>query len=254
MKLVTFNIRCSWSGDGVNSFLHRAGGIVSQINEKKPDVICFQECTDEIAAFLRSSLTDYTLVFNQRNSDRRGEGLAAALRKNSAELLGLEAFWLSPTPNLPGSRFEDQSSCPRICQCLTLRVENTVFRVYNLHLDHKGEGARQLGMGATLRRVSEDLAREDLPFFILGDFNATFDSFTIGLCKSNNFVELAELTADIDKTFHGYGRITGPYKIDYIFADRNTAAKAKSTATWLYEHEGIYLSDHYPIETEIAFN
>ena len=250
MKIVTFNVRCAWSGDGINSFPHRAGGIVSRIGAERPDVICFQECTDKIFGLLQSALPDYTIVFNQRDADRRGEGLATALRRDSASLLGLESFWLSPTPNLPGSRYEEQSSCPRICQCVTARFGDSLFRVYNIHLDHKSDLARRLGMEATLRRVREDLDRDPLPFFILGDFNARPDSAPIELCKSNPYAELTELTADVVGTFHGFGQLEEPIKIDYIFADPDTAAKAVEVTPWLDEKDGIYLSDHYPIAAE----
>jgi len=148
MKLVTFNIRCSWDKDGINNFLHRAGGIACVIKSEKPDVVCFQECTDQIYDLLKTFLPDYHIVFNQRNADLKGEGLATALRKDSAELLGLESFWLSPTPYLPGSRYEEQSLCPRICQCVTVRCEDKIFRVYNVHLDHKSDLARRLGIDA----------------------------------------------------------------------------------------------------------
>ena len=112
MKFVTFNIRCSWDKDGINSFLHRAGGILQKIRTEAPDVVCFQEVTDPIAAFLRQNLTGYYLLFNQRNADYRGEGLALAVKTDTIEVLGLEFFWLSPTPHTPGSRFEEQSRCP----------------------------------------------------------------------------------------------------------------------------------------------
>ena len=251
MKLVTFNVRCSWSGDGINSFPHRAGGIVSRICADRPDMICFQECTDKIFGLLQAALPDYVMVFNQRNADRRGEGLATALRRDSVSLLGLDSFWLSPTPNLPGSRYEEQSSCPRICQCVTARYGDSLFRVYNIHLDHRSDSARRLGMEATLRRVKEDLDRDPLPFFILGDFNALPGSAPIALCEDNPCAKLTELTAELDHTFHDYGRLGAPYKIDYIFADPDTAAKVASVTHWLDESDGIYLSDHYPIAADV---
>ena len=250
MKLVTFNIRCSWDADGINNFLHRAGGIARKIGAEKPDVVCFQECTDKIFAMLKTLLPDYTLVFNQRNANMKGEGLATALRKDKAELLGLEFFWLSPTPYTPGSRYEEQSNCPRICQTVTVRCEEKVFRIYNIHLDHKSDLARKLGMEATLARVDEDLKKFPLPFFILGDFNATPDETPLRLCAEHH---LSELTAGIDFTFHHYGRIKGNYKIDYIFSDEETAKHLHPVTPWTEESDGIYLSDHYPIQTEIQW-
>lgn len=249
MKIATFNIRCSWDKDGINSFLHRAGGILHKINEEKPDVIGFQECTGAITAFLRKTLPDYEILFNQRNADLKGEGLATALRKDTTELLGLESFWLSPTPFLPGSRYEEQSSCPRICQSSILRWQDTVFRLYNIHLDHKSELARALGMEATLNKIAEDKEKMGLPLFVLGDFNATPEEKPITLCKET----LTELTAEIDYTFHFYGKQEAPYKIDYIFADAKTAEKCRTVTPWADESDGIYLSDHYPLCAEIDF-
>lgn len=252
MKLVTFNIRCSWDKDGINNFLHRAGSIAYKINEEKPDIICFQECTEKIVGMLKSILPQYHIVFNQRNADFRGEGLAVALNKETTDLLGLEFFWLSPTPNLPGSRYEEQSNCPRICQCAVVRNGNTVFRVYNVHLDHRSDPARRLGMEATLKRVREDLNKISLPFFILGDFNAVPESEPVALCKNNPYADLQELTEEIQYTFHLYGEKPAPYKIDYVFADSDTAKKPFTIRPWAEESDGIYLSDHYPIALDIT--
>ena len=43
MKITTFNIRCKFDTDGINSFVHRAGFIFHKIQKEKPDVIAFQE-------------------------------------------------------------------------------------------------------------------------------------------------------------------------------------------------------------------
>lgn len=243
MKIVTFNVRCSWDKDGINSFPHRAGGIVRKINEERPDVIGFQECTDPITNLLRKALPDYVILFNQRRADLRGEGLATAIRKDTTEILGLESFWLSPTPFLPGSRYEEQSACPRICQSTLLRTGDFVFRLYNIHLDHISEHARTLGMQATLKKIAEDRERADLPLFLLGDFNATPDEETLRLCET----KLTQLTDGIDSTFHDFGKRTAPCKIDYIFSDAETAGRCANAVLWTDESDGIYLSDHYPV-------
>ena len=215
-------------------------------------MICFQEGTDKIIHFLKDALPTYQILFNQRNADYRGEGLAVALRKDSAELLGLNAFWLSPTPNLPGSRYEEQSNCPRICQCATVRCENKIFRVYNLHLDHKSDLARRLGMEAALKKVQEDREKVPFPLLICGDFNATPDSAPIALCNAFDAVPLTELTASVDYTFHNYGAKPAPYKIDYVFSDKETGTVPFTVTPWTDEADGVYLSDHYPIQVDIT--
>ena len=32
LKIVTFNLRGSWQGDGINAFVHRAGGILHKLD------------------------------------------------------------------------------------------------------------------------------------------------------------------------------------------------------------------------------
>ena len=251
MKFVTFNIRCSWDGDGINSFLHRAGGILQKIRTEAPDVVCFQEVTDPIAAFLRQNLTGYHLLFNQRNADYRGEGLAIALKNDSTELLGLESFWLSPTPDVPGSRYEEQSRCPRICQAALIRCENVIFRAYNLHLDHVSDSARCLGMEAALKKMIADREKNDFPILLCGDFNATPESAAIALCNECTEIDLTEVTSAIPHTYHAFGGRENPLKIDYIFTDAATAAHPHTVTPWTDETDGIYLSDHFPIQLEI---
>lgn len=251
MKIVTFNIRCSWDKDGINSFPHRAGGILQKISEELPDVIFFQECTEKNVNVLKNILSDYQIVFNQRNDEYRGEGLATALRKQTAELLGLNAFWLSPTPNIPGSRFEEQSKAPRICQSVMFRCEDKIFRGYNVHLDHICDAARRLGIEVVLNQIQCDFEKQPFPFFLCGDFNTTPESEAIQKCNDFQPIQLTELTKSIDHTFHDFGRRTEPTKIDYIFADTATASNPYTVTLWTDESDGIYLSDHYPLCVEL---
>ena len=39
LKIVSYNLRSVWDGDGANAFPNRAGGILEKIREEKPDVI-----------------------------------------------------------------------------------------------------------------------------------------------------------------------------------------------------------------------
>ena len=115
MKIVTFNIRCLWDGDGINSFLHRAGLILNKIDEERPDIIAFQEVTDKIADFLRDNLCAYEIVGHGRNADYFGEGVYFAYRRETVRLFELNSFWLSDAPHVPASRYDGQSSYPRTC-------------------------------------------------------------------------------------------------------------------------------------------
>ena len=256
LNIVTYNLRCVWVGDGVNSFLNRAGLILHKIDNEQPDIICFQEGVKESIAFMKKNLRDYYVAFNQRGENFDGEGLAVAFRRDKFDLLGLDCFWLSPTPYIPGSRFEIQSEYPRICQDVLLkRVEDgKLFRVYNIHLDHVSDEARVLGIEAVLNRVKEDKKRFDLPFFIFGDFNAEPDSKVIQFCNNYEAVPMKELTETVERTFHGYERENlTDCKIDYIFTDTKTAQLTHSAEIWKEKLSGVFLSDHYPVSVKIEF-
>lgn len=253
LKIVSFNLRCVWDGDGVNCFLNRAAGILEKIGQEKPDVIAFQEGTEQNMRFLRENLRGYDVIFNQCDSDFGGEGLAVAVRTETVTLLGLDFFWLSETPDVPGSRFAIQSDCPRICQCLLFKVNKTgrLFRIYNNHLDHISDSARILGIKQVMARVAADSKRFEAPIFILGDFNAEPGSETIAYCDHYEAYPIVDLTAGMEGTFHDFGRLKKPQKIDFIYVDAETAKHPHTITRWMDERSGVFLSDHYPVALSI---
>lgn len=251
LHVATFNLRCVWDGDGVNAFINRAGGIIEKIHQETPDIIGFQEATEKNVGFLRRALTDYYIVYSQRCQGWEGEGAACAYRRDRFNLQSMDCFWLSPTPSVPGSRFAEQSDCPRVCQALLLKdmQERRMLRVYNTHLDHISDKARVLGMQAVLERIRSDTQAFDLPYFLMGDFNAEPGSGPIALCAGE--AGMKELTETIGGTFHNFGRRETPSKIDYIYADEQTAARLRSVERWMECVNGVYLSDHYPVAAKL---
>ncbi len=251
IKIVTFNIRCCYSAvDGVNAFVHRAGLVLDKIGAEKPDVVCFQEVTSPHVSLLRRSLNDYTVIYNGRMEAFNDEGLCIMVR-DGVELLSHEFFWLSPTPKIPASRFtEDQSVCPRIATTTMLRKGKKVFFVYNAHLDHVGAKARIDGSKLLLNRVNEDSNTYGLPVFIMGDFNAMPESECLSIFNSFTAPKLTDLTSNIEGTFHAFGALEKAVKIDYIFTDEKTASSCTEGILWDDNCNGIYLSDHYPVEIQ----
>ncbi len=246
IKVVTFNLRMDNRGDGINFFFNRAPLILNKIRAEKPDVICFQEATDRILAWLRANLYEYTVAGIGRGADFTDEANPVAFRKDRFELFRLDQFWLSPTPDVPGSRYEDQSTCPRICTVVTLRPvgEGRLIRVYNTHLDHIGESARVLGMRSVMERITRDNCRMKCPIILIGDFNATPDERCITELHAYADNPLTDVTEDIATSFHDFGRMKEDNKIDYIFTD---AKVTTSAGIWDDCRDGIWLSDHYPI-------
>ena len=249
MKIVTYNLRCIYDRDGINSFVHRAGMIGDKIRDESPDVVAFQEVVQKSLPVLERLLPEYLFVGQFRNADYGGEGLFVAIKKDTCSLLGLETVWLSPTPYAAGSRFENQSPYPRICEAVKVRhnASGKIFRVFNLHLDHISDEARILGIKAAFEFAKK--FEDGAPEIYLGDFNAEPDSETIKFC--DGFEHLKNVTEYIPVTFHGFGK--EEHKIDYIYIDVRLVDAIKTVEAWTDIKNGVYLSDHYPICAELDF-
>lgn len=186
LKVFTFNLRVESKVDGDNIFWNRTGRVLETLETHKPDLIGFQEATDKMRDWLKSSLPGYTVLGCGRNADYHGESVVLAYRTEAFELVSFDQFWLSPTPSVPGSRFGgDQSGCPRMAVAATLkhREASELLRFYNTHLDHQGPVARLLGATQLMQAISTWGGK----FVLTGDFNALPDTAeiqTVTSCKA----------------------------------------------------------------------
>ena len=247
MKIVSWNFRCQWDQeDGKNCVIHRAGFAYDKIAKEKPDVIAFQEIRPVAFELLKKLLPEYEFFGSQRTATYGEEGLYVAWRKESCVLMGSEVFWLSPTPYVAGSRFEKQSSCSRVCPMVKLRdlKTNECVRVWDIHLDHISDEARQLGLKCLFDFVKHFSVMDSTPHIILGDFNARPDSVTMAWCEEQK--GFTDVSKGLQTTFHGFGKCDNE-KIDYIYVSDELKDKVEKTELWTDERDGIYLSDHYPV-------
>lgn len=252
MKLVTFNIRLDWNYDNENNFCFRKPLILNKIRQENPDIICFQEVLPHVALWLKESLPGYYIVGCPRGADLQDEQACIAYRANRFNLLKLDSYWLSLTPNVPGSRYAEQSPCPRICTQVTLQdlVTGKVFRLANTHLDHEGHRARILGAKQIIERMKAEEFFPNAPAILVGDLNAEPNSIEI-MYIAENFA-LRNIAQDVGITYHGFQKANPPVQIDYIFVtDEINCSKVEK---WIDHENGVYLSDHYPICAEITIN
>lgn len=248
MKIVSWNLRCVWSsGDGVNSFIHRAGMIYQKIETEKPDVIAFQEVVQESLDFLTKLFPEYEFFGSFRSEDYAYEGLYTAYRKDRFALIRSDVFWLSPEPYKAGSRYETQSIYPRICVMTELRNKqnNEIFRLYNVHLDHEPNNARLLGLTSVFTHIDKRNAEMNVPTVLCGDFNSEPHEDVIRFANSR--VDFKDFTTQFETTYHDFGRKTTACKIDYVFLSKQWWERVEESKLWQDCHEGIYLSDHYPV-------
>ena len=252
-KIITFNMRVDSPIDGKNTFSKRKNSINAFLKEHQPDILCCQELTPAMAAGIMPELPGYYFIGSGRESDFSGEQCSISYKNDKFRLIRAENFWLSDTPDKEGSRYKYQSKHPRICTVLWLafttgKCKGKLLRVYNTHLDHEEEYARIKGISLILQHMEAPENRPELPTILTGDFNAKPGSEPLKIIDQTVRPKLVDITRDIPCTFHGYGK--KQMKIDYIFTDKNTAKHVKCVGICHgnREDEGLYLSDHYPVE------
>ena len=158
MKVVTFNIRCDYGQDGLNEFANRKELILRKINQEKPDIIGFQEVLPHVGC--------------GRGANLRDEQMSIAYRRDRINLISMETWWLSQTPDVPGSRYEEQSSCPRTAtEAVFEDIKNDkVFRFINTHLDHIGAQAREKGLTQIINQLKQEHFWKDIPVILCGNY------------------------------------------------------------------------------------
>ena len=247
MKLVTYNIRYDCGQDGINNFSCRKSFILETIAREKPDVIGFQEVLPHVALWLKENLKDYYVVGCPRETDLTGEQVCIAFRPDKFNLMKMDTFWLSPTPYVPGSRYPEQSICPRTCTEVVLQELSggKIFRMLNTHLDHEGSLARVLGAKQILEAMDNAQFFPNVPTVLVGDMNAEPDSPEMELIASR----MENLTKGIGITYHGF---MGPNQccIDYIFL--SGAISGSDVRKWTDSRDGVFLSDHFPVSAELT--
>jgi endonuclease/exonuclease/phosphatase family metal-dependent hydrolase len=171
LKVMTYNIRYNNTKDGENAWPKRKEKVAELINGQQADVIGLQEALADQVKYLDVELSDYGRVGVGRDDGRnKGEFSPIYFLKEKYQLRDNGTFWLSETPEKPGSKSWD-AAITRICTYVELIDVNTGIAIwfFNTHFDHKGHLARAESAKLLMRKARE-LASESA-IVLLGDFN-----------------------------------------------------------------------------------
>ena len=111
IRFANYNMRVIMSADSLDrDFYQRKPFILKRIADYDFDIIGAQEVNDEMKEALAEDLKDTYSVFGEgRREDRKGEGTPIFYKTDRFELLDWGSFWLSETPDVPGSKNWDAS-------------------------------------------------------------------------------------------------------------------------------------------------
>ncbi|GAP44478.1 metal-dependent hydrolase, endonuclease/exonuclease/phosphatase family [Lentimicrobium saccharophilum] len=254
IKVMSWNIRLDTPADGQNQWKFRKSGVCDLIMGESPDLLGVQEAMHNQMKDLRNGLKGYKSIGVARDDGKRaGEYSAVFYKKSRFRSLHSGTFWLSETPDQPGSRGWD-AACNRVVTWSVFRDKKTgrKFLMMNTHFDHVGDTAR-IESAALIIRKSASLAGK-LPVILTGDFNVTDKHRAYRILtwadNENVFTDTrkkagAEITGP-DYTFIGFSDQTGAKdQIDFIFATyefRVLRHQISDFRKWTF-----YLSDHLPV-------
>ena len=272
--MATFNVRCPGDPDEL-AWYRRMPRVAQVVREHDFDVFGVQEATPSEVEILEAELLGYAHVGCGRDENRSGESMLIFYRKSRFECLESDTFWLSETPDKPGSKYPG-AGCPRTCTSALLkdRMTGKRFRYFNTHLDHISSKARWDGMQVLLNRGVRPAKARGETIFLTGDLNETLDEADDPaaiaelqgpkLAESAKENPIALVSTELKdtygmsetphtgthKTFHGF---TGKpsCRIDYIFATPDV--KVRSHATLNDKPDGKFASDHYPVAATVSF-
>lgn len=275
LRVGTFNIRCISKDDkGARSWGARRGELVDFANKLKCDVIGFQEVTPKQLDFLKSRMSDYTFVATFREKNRKsGEACPVAYRRSRFDLEDSGTFWLSATPDKPGSR-SWKTSLPRICTYAILKDKRSGQRICfaNTHPDHKSAEARVKGMEVIAARLEK--VRKGASVVLVGDHNCTDNDGPAAFLRKHYDDAILVSKAKPKgpwRSFTGWGKRdkepsavdalkmppgerdkTCGKRIDYIYVSRGVTVSSYETFAQKRKDADEYFSDHQPVVADIV--
>lgn len=255
LRVMTFNIRYGTADDGENAWEKRRDFLVEVIRKFDPDLLGTQEVLAAQADFLAEKLSDYALVGVGRDDGKRRGELSAVFYKTARfEALHSGTFWLSETPDVPGSKSWD-SSLPRIATWVKLRDRSAGGRelcFLNTHWDHRGNRARVEAAKIIRRWIAEHAAA--LPTIVTGDLNVSseHEGYRTLVAETPDGPQLRDAYRLVhpriepdEATFHNFSGKRQGRRIDFVLGTaecRVTAADIERAS-----RDGRYPSDHFPV-------
>ncbi|TVQ82947.1 MAG: endonuclease/exonuclease/phosphatase family protein [Bacteroidetes bacterium] len=258
LTVMTFNVRFDNPNDGINAWPNRIPLVEKYMNENLPDIVGMQENLHHQNEDLLRIMPGYAYVGTGRDDgEKGGEFSPIFFRTDVFELLDHSQFWLSETPDIPGS-IGWAAVLPRVVVWAQLkhRESGKELFVFNTHFSHVSDEARRRSMQFLSDQI-EAIAGENR-VIVTGDFNITKGSelyyeMLERFAMQNNLQNaelLATETFNSDAgTFNAFRHNIEPRVIDFIFVDDHFTVETYSID--LVKDGDIFISDHWPVKVQL---
>lgn len=250
VRALTFNLRYANAGDGPDRWEARRDTVATVI-AREADIAATQEGVPPQMAELAARLPDFAVVSRTREvSPAKGECCAVWFRKDRFEATASGTFWLSDTPDVPGSKSWG-NDLPRTCTWVVLKdkAAGCSIRVFGVHLDHQSAEARKRGAALVAARA----AAQPGTTLVMGDFNEQWGGPACGAFAAASGWQEGWHAAGAGEggTFNGW-REQGRFgHIDFIFVREGKVRSARVLRE--KTPAGRWASDHFPVQTVVEW-
>jgi endonuclease/exonuclease/phosphatase family metal-dependent hydrolase len=248
LRVVSFNVRLPLASDGADAWENRKDIFVEAVRRLDPDVMGTQELWRIQGDYVVEKLPEYKWFGMDRRGGHGDEHMGVFYKPAKLTVIESGDFWLSPTPEVPGSRAWD-IDYPRMVTWALFEIHSNKrrFYFYNTHFPH-----RQQDQAARIECAKIIAARlralpGDVPVILTGDFNTQLGDEVHQVLTPylTDAWQKAAKRSGPEGTFHAFkGTPTGP-RIDWILCRGNFAAEEVQTDT--FNQNGRYPSDHLPV-------
>lgn len=252
-KILSCNVRADVAADAKtgDGWADRKELCADVMRAQRADVICLQECQRIHLQHLKIRLPEFDTFALSNPGPTAHPVNTIFFSRTRYELLSAGGFWLSEKPHVAGSKSWD-AAYSRLVNWVQLKERGSgkELRVWNTHLDHMGQVAREKQVDMILQASA--VFPEALPQFLTGDFNADADNPAIKLVQSGGWTDAyaaAHGAQDSGFTYHGF---LGPKfaeqkkhlkRIDWIWC--RGPVKVRAAEVIRESRNDHYPSDHY---------
>lgn len=246
LKVMTFNVRTPTDTND-NRWENRRDLMARTIDAQGPDVIGTQELVKRQADDLATRLPQYAWFGEgRRGSGEDDEHMGVFYRTDRLQVLESGDFWLSDTPEVPGS-ITWGNLYPRMVTWARFKriADGATFVLYDTHFPYReqDDAARLKSAQLIVKRIAR--LPKDEPFVLTGDFNTTDGDpahAALTTVLRDAWLSGAQRGGP-EATFHDFTG-TADRRLDWILF-RGLTLRGVRTLT---VHDGPrYPSDHFPV-------
>jgi len=208
--------------------------------------------TADLALALAADLPEYDWIGTGRDGGSRGEFMAIYYQRERFEPLAYDHFWLSDTPEVIASSTWGNTNRRMVTSVrFKDRRSDKVFHLWNTHLDHALQHAREKAAELIKTRLAKMPSNE--PVILMGDFNAeatrnpVYDTLTQGIGFTDSWFAAAQRKNETLNSFNGFAKpVFNSARIDWILY-RGDAEVTSAEVVVDGSPEGRQPSDHHPV-------